>query len=216
MSNPTVKTRYEGIKKRSFEKMLEMFLFDPIINRTEKKLGLEDFQEFYKSMKDEKAFEEMSGRVVQSWQIPGSDDIIEKDVTVRDFNNRYDQWLKENRKVYQEIKADYDGRFISYDEFEEFFGKDDGPRRCEYCKITEQEIKMMIENGLITTKRLNTRGRTMEVDRRRPNGEYTKDNLVVCCYWCNNAKTDEFSEGEFILIGETMQKIWENRLSKIR
>ena len=37
----------------------------------------------------------------------------------------------------------------------------------------------------------------MEIDRIKANHEYLKDNVVLACYWCNNAKSDEFSEPEF-------------------
>ena len=54
----------------------------------------------------------------------------------------------------------------------------------------------------------------LEIDRKRPNEEYTTDNSVLCCYWCNNAKTDEFCATEFKAIGEEIGKIWRKRLSK--
>ena len=41
----------------------------------------------------------------------------------------------------------------------------------------------------------------MEIDRKAPNQEYSDDNCEPICYWCNNAKTDEFSAEEFKPIG---------------
>ena len=40
------------------------------------------------------------------------------------------------------------------------------------------------------------------------------ENCVVCCYWCNNAKTDEFNYYEFIPIGKEIQRAWEARLGR--
>lgn len=97
-------------------------------------------------------------------------------------------------------------------EFINWYGDDCKDRQCEYCLIKESEIKTLISQGKIYTKRLTTRGRTMEVDRKDPKGHYEIKNLIMSCYWCNNAKTDEFS------YDETMQKkgksyaIWKNRL----
>ena len=74
----------------------------------------------------------------------------------------------------------------------------------------------MIESGQIITKRLYSRGRTLEIDRINPNDDYNMNNIVLCCYWCNNAKTDEFSYEDFIEIGKEIRKIWEKRLKSNR
>jgi len=52
----------------------------------------------------------------------------------------------------------------------------------------------------------------MEIDRIEPNKEYTPDNCVLACYWCNNAKSDEFSSHEFSEnIGPCIQSVWKKR-----
>jgi hypothetical protein len=43
------------------------------------------------------------------------------------------------------------------------------------------------------------------------NYEYKPDNCVMAFYWCNNAKTDEFTEEEFKAVGKTIAGIWEKR-----
>ena len=53
----------------------------------------------------------------------------------------------------------------------------------------------------------------MEIDRKEPNLEYTKENCVWCCYWCNNAKTDEFKYKEFKKVGAVIETIWNDRLN---
>jgi 5-methylcytosine-specific restriction endonuclease McrA len=56
----------------------------------------------------------------------------------------------------------------------------------------------------------------LELERKKPNESYDNtDNLVLCCYWCNNAKTDEFTEEEFKEIGKVIGKIWQTRLQRI-
>jgi 5-methylcytosine-specific restriction endonuclease McrA len=90
-------------------------------------------------------------------------------------------------------------------------------RKCYYCKINEDEIDELIRKDLITTKRLITRGRKLEIERISSNEPYDNlNNLVFCCYWCNNAKTDEFSSEEFKHIGQLISNIWNNRLRKAR
>lgn len=88
-------------------------------------------------------------------------------------------------------------------------------RKCHYCGITEEEIQKLITENKIVTKRLTTRGRSLEIERLEPNEKYDNlQNLVYCCYWCNNAKTDEFTAEEFKPIGKEFNKIWKNRLNK--
>lgn len=90
-------------------------------------------------------------------------------------------------------------------------------QKCYYCKINEDKIGELIRKGLITTKRLATRGRKMEIERLSPNESYDNlNNLVFCCYWCNNAKTDEFTSEEFKHIGQIIETIWNKRLVAAR
>jgi hypothetical protein len=41
---------------------------------------------------------------------------------------------------------------------------------------------------------------------------YTTGNLALCCYWCNNAKSDEFSAEEFQPVAEALGQVWRQRL----
>jgi len=34
----------------------------------------------------------------------------------------------------------------------------------------------------------------------------------MSCYWCNNAKTDEFTAEEFAVIGKAIAMVWHDRL----
>ena len=84
-------------------------------------------------------------------------------------------------------------------------------RKCFYCEITENEIKQLWEKHPNLTKR--NRGKSLEIERLEPNKEYSEiQNLVFACYWCNNAKTDTFTQKEFKKIGKIVQEIWKKRL----
>ncbi len=82
--------------------------------------------------------------------------------------------------------------------------------QCHYCSITLDEIIELIRNKKIYKK--NERGWKMEIDRKDPNQEYSDENCVAACYWCNNAKTDEFNAEEFKPIGEAIGKALKGRL----
>jgi 5-methylcytosine-specific restriction endonuclease McrA len=40
------------------------------------------------------------------------------------------------------------------------------------------------------------------------------NNIVLACYWCNNAKTDTFTYEEFLRVGKVFAEIWKERLLK--
>ena len=90
-------------------------------------------------------------------------------------------------------------------------------RKCFYCGIDENEIQLLLNTNKVNTKRIKTRGKKLEIERLLPNEEYDKfENLVFCCYWCNNAKSDEFSAEEFKPIGKILGEIWKNRLGETK
>jgi len=74
--------------------------------------------------------------------------------------------------------------------------QDDNPPY-SYCGITQKQINdldaYVKENNQKYGLTIRARGRKLEVDQISP-----KDgNITLCCYWCNNAKTDTFSVKEF-------------------
>ncbi|MBT7468882.1 MAG: hypothetical protein HN692_00575 [Candidatus Cloacimonetes bacterium] len=133
------------------------------------------------------------------------------------------KYIRKRNKIMKDIKhKDFLTSFKKYFNEEIFplesfitkYGMDDYDRQCKYCKITESTITKLVKNGEINTKRIYSRGRTMEIDQKEPNGGYTKDNIALACYWCNNAKTDEFNKKEFKKIGKAIRKVWERRLEE--
>lgn len=111
-----------------------------------------------------------------------------------------------------------DPHTFTLQEFCQFYGEDEPAhsRCCHYCSLSERQIAELISGGEIVTKRLVTRGRTMEVDRKDPEGPYSIANVVLCCYWCNNAKTDEFAYDEFLGIAKAFKLVWIQRLKKVQ
>ena len=51
--------------------------------------------------------------------------------------------------------------------------------------------------------------------RKGLNGEYKIGNIILSCYWCNNAKSDEFSLSEFKEIARGINHTWNKRLRSI-
>lgn len=88
----------------------------------------------------------------------------------------------------------------------------DNTTQCYYCEITTAQIVELGNKGKLRKK--NLRDWSLEIDRKNPNLEYFVDNCVMACYWCNNAKADEFTAEEFKEIAKGIKKVWSNRLSK--
>lgn len=99
---------------------------------------------------------------------------------------------------------------------EELFNKLINTKKCSYCGIEEEQIwRLLGSNKLLNNKRSETRGYSLEIDRKSPNLEYTKDNCCMSCYWCNNAKTDEFEAHEFKEIAKGINNTWNTRLKNV-
>lgn len=104
---------------------------------------------------------------------------------------------------------DIDTLKLSYPKFVKMMIED----KCYYCGINMCQISQLNSKNFIFTKR--ARGTSMEIDQSNAWDFYTDTNCVAACYWCNNAKSDEFYEYEFKIIAKSMKEIWRDRLAKI-
>lgn len=86
-------------------------------------------------------------------------------------------------------------------------------KQCKYCEINETQLNALFEKLKDKNKR-PTRGKTLEIDRLIADKTYDDDinNLVLCCYMCNNAKSDFFDHNEFIPIGNAIKQVWQKIL----
>ena len=116
------------------------------------------------------------------------------------------------KELYDDLKEDYKNNsdFISRSDFDKLLSDEN----CEYCGISIMQIKLLGDSAQLNNKRSETRGFTLEIDRKEPNLEYTKENCCMSCYWCNNAKTDEFLPDEFKEIARSINAVWNKRLEK--
>ena len=123
--------------------------------------------------------------------------------------------LKEEREAIAKVKSIWLGKFKNTNFWNFYNWYISHERKCHYCGITENEIKTLLENKRLYTKRIKTRGKTLELERKQPDLKYDNlENLTFSCYWCNNAKTDTFTDKEFIEVGKVFSKIWQQRLTR--
>lgn len=121
---------------------------------------------------------------------------------------------KEEREALSKIRSIYKRKKITDLDFWDFHQwYTTAERKCHYCGINEEQIKKLKVRSMLFTTRLVTRGKSLEIERRQAKKSYDHvTNLTFCCYWCNNAKSDEFTEEEFKLIGPVISSIWKARL----
>jgi hypothetical protein len=98
---------------------------------------------------------------------------------------------------------------ITLQEFKGWYAKSNYNLGCHYCQTTAEQT-LRFYNEAIEGKRHNwtrggKRGKRLELDRKDPSKKYDElSNLVWCCYWCNNAKTNFFTESEFLPIAQAI------------
>lgn len=140
-----------------------------------------------------------------------------KNVRIR--NHLFDKWKSHYEVQIKESKKIYNNEFFKVLDPEyfakEIFGKNEHDRECIYCGLTESMTQKLREGGQLFTKKDYSKGKSMEIDQKDAYRGYTPDNIVLACYWCNNAKTDEFDFEEWRKMGLIMKEIWSNRYLKM-
>jgi len=192
-------TRYTSLQSRSFDQFIRIKIYDEILFKKQQQIDMTCFQK-----NAEKEFSALYQDMKK----------------LREINKEIRAYISENKILIKEYKKSFykyfEDNIFPYKVFCNVWRADDNKvRACEYCGITEAQIESLINTGRITTKRLYSRGRTLEIDRRVPDGPYSAENIILSCYWCNNAKTDEFSVEEFKYISKAIGDIWAKRLSDI-
>ncbi len=80
-----------------------------------------------------------------------------------------------------------------------------------YCGLTALESQQIVRRGMLKSKRFpkngkhgrgTSRGMWLEVDRYDPTRQYQVDNIVPCCYFCNNDKSDVFHGDQYKLLAK--------------
>ena len=205
-----IKILYERKAKESFKARFDLLLFLHIIIGNNYPITETELESF----RIEEHEEVLNQYINIYWQREDyrSDQINE--MAINDIYHAMKKWHEDQKGLFERLQKYYVTQIFPTvfpcEDFKEFIkSKND----CEYCHITEDKIKVLIDAHQLNKKK-DTRGWSLEIDRKKPNYEYTKENCVWCCYWCNNAKTDEFSYDEFKKIGKVIESIWDGRLSR--
>lgn len=93
--------------------------------------------------------------------------------------------------------------FADYEDFEDWYNQD---KKCHYCGLTEEESQEIVHKGILTSNRFPkggqfkrgvNRGYWLEIDRKKPKENYSRENCVLSCYFCNNDKSDVFDDEQY-------------------
>lgn len=131
--------------------------------------------------------------------------------------------MKYKPKPIENLKSNFSQRksngLNSFDNFEDFHSwYNEQNKKCYYCGLKEEEIQEIVMNGILKSNRFpqngiigrgQSRGVWLEVDRLEPKENYSRKNCVLCCYFCNNDKSDVFH-------GDDYKKFMENRVEYLR
>ena len=197
----TNETKYKQKAKSSFKTKLDIYLFWKTLNNELTTISIEDFKDF-------KITDKLVGSYSNEyWQFEKDHKI--QGIEIQNIEKSIHIWKQSNKEMIKTLITHY----VEFS-FPEVF-----PMKlftellensfCSYCNISSKDILILADKIMLNKK--NLRGWNMEIDRLNSNKEYSKENCCMSCYWCNNAKTDEFTPTEFALIGITISKIWETR-----
>jgi deoxyadenosine/deoxycytidine kinase len=198
--------KYSQILERSFLTDFKIFLFSSFLKGEGE--YIDNLLERYEKFEIEK---DTIYLYRKAKQLAKSSDLIPStNYRVGEFDECLKKWFLMNKESIINLKEIYKNlKFINENNFKIFY--ESTPKNCFYCGITVQKIDDLIIKDKINTKRLFSRGRKLEIDKKDPNGKYEKGNMAFCCYWCNNAKSDEFTDKEFEPIGNVIKEIWKKR-----
>jgi len=196
---------YKDKGKDSFKTKLQMYLFELGIEGKVDSANSDGFNDYEISTDIVKIF------TTQYWQ-HNDFQYKSKKIESEKLYNTIKQWEDNNAK---DIKSWFDPYFKN--KFREkfpksFFNTLINKESCFYCGMNDKILKQLQENQQIFKK--SFRGWSLEIDRINSNFEYSEINCVMACYWCNNAKTDEFTKCEFKEVGAVISGIWKARLKK--
>jgi hypothetical protein len=132
----------------------------------------------------------------------------------------------ELRKIFNQKKQKIDvetlkitAGFVNtkFSEFQSWFKMEEFSKGCHYCGTSNEksfELYQMQRTGLRPdATRGGKRGKRLELDRKDPFKSYDDlENVVWCCYWCNNAKSNFFTAEEFMPVAQAIGKA----ISKIK
>ena len=146
-----------------------------------------------------------------------------KDYSKIDENGKSVKTSEKFSTFYNDIKAQYEAQRKHHMEKDLTWIKESrhihtNDSVCYYCGVNEQILKELYNEGEICKTKRN-RGAWFELDRKDSKGKnniYSKDNMVLCCYFCNNHKSDVITSKDMRgYFGESMYNYLSDKVKHI-
>lgn len=84
-------------------------------------------------------------------------------------------------------------------------------QKCYYCGTTQGELEKLFDDELVLSSKFNA---TLHIEQKIPKQGYNKDNRVLACALCNNAKSDMIRYDNFQkYFADSMQQFIKDLLS---
>jgi 5-methylcytosine-specific restriction endonuclease McrA len=125
--------------------------------------------------------------------------------------------IKRIRSLFHSKKNSEGFDFKSFLEFYKWHKKQYEAQKghCYYCGTHESVTAAVMEKKYPNRKRFN-RGMKLEVERKDSiDNKYTAENCVLACYFCNNDKSEFFTEEEYRSYLANRKGFFENEYAKI-
>jgi 5-methylcytosine-specific restriction endonuclease McrA len=199
-------SRYNEKANDSFRTKIRLYMFSKSLNNNWQTFGMDDFRQFEISKELAKTYTTEYWQYEPDYKIKDdlTNDFIQKEIAQKEIA------LKAEIEA---LRQEYINKIFPLIFPPEKFDSLINAEECVYCGITTLKVVELANKQQLFKK--NYRGWSLEVDRIDSNYEYSPENCVMACYWCNNAKTDEFTHEEFKEIGKTIRNVWEKRLGRL-
>lgn len=132
---------------------------------------------------------------------------LNRNITQKDIDTLKEFWFFLKSKISDDRKKGFGGKdnFIKW-----FFTQ---KQECHYCQISQTDLITLFTDK-IKSKKLAFSA-ILQIDKKDSNKGYNKDNCVLACCLCNNAKSDMISYDDFKnIIAPAMTKYYEYLKSK--
>jgi hypothetical protein len=106
------------------------------------------------------------------------------------------------KKMFNSKRSRYRGKwkFKNANDFIDWWEKtlSDQEEKCAYCETSIVAIKKLIADKKIGYRRANKTGLRdeLELERRNPDGDYSPENCVLVCCYCNNDKSNVYKDAD--------------------
>ena len=106
-------------------------------------------------------------------------------------NAKYAEFIK-LRKKFNSFDSERKNGFGGFRAFYEWYITQEP--KCHYCETTQGELERLFNDELVSSSKFNA---TLHIEQKTPKQGYNKDNCVLACALCNNAKSDMINYDNF-------------------